>query len=374
MAIKRISSRVYRVIADVGLDPLTGKRVRRTRTVKGSRQDALRVEVELLSSRTPYIAVGEKITVREYLEVHWLPSLELAPATVYGYQLQVDRIMPVIGHLKLSELTPYHLDSLIREFEAQGTRLNIYKMLSSALRRAVRLGFIAINPLDRVDRPRKSQKKPITVLDIDGARELLEKVRGDVLEPLVVLMISTGIRIEEACGLEWIDVNLGDEPFIAVRRAVSCVAGRAALAPLKTESSMRDIPIGLEVATRLKEIKNRHDVLHRVVTAPQGGLMSPVTASKLFKAFCEEQNLPRTQLKNLRHTYATHLIESGTDIAVVSRLLGHASISTTASFYLQPLPRARKAASIVVSDMFFGDRKSDKSETQKTIDSLDKAL
>lgn len=66
------------------------------------------------------------------------------------------------------------------------------------------------------------------------------------------------------------------------------------------------------------------------------GTLTPPQAARQYKAYCKRHDLPHVPARNLRHSWATNTLAAGADIAIVSKMLGHSDIKTTAKYYLKP--------------------------------------
>src|SRR5215208_125829 len=156
----------------------------------------------------------ENMTVSEYME-RWLEDSakgDLGHRAYHNYRLQIRRhISPTLGRLKLSKLTAAHVQSLyaakLREGLKPASVRYIHAVLHRALEQAVRFNLIPFNPAARVDPP-KIRQEEITPLDAEQARSFLHAARGDRFEELYVLSLTTELRMGEALGLRWSDVDL----------------------------------------------------------------------------------------------------------------------------------------------------------------------
>ena len=116
-----------------------------------------------------------------------------------------------MGRLKLSKLTPYHVQCLyaakLREGLKPSSVRYIHAVLRRALEQAVRFHLIPFNPAARVDPPKVRQQE-ITPLDTEQARQFLQAANGEKFEALYVLSLTVGLRCGEALGLKWSDIDL----------------------------------------------------------------------------------------------------------------------------------------------------------------------
>ena len=163
------------------------------------------------------------MTASEYM-TRWLEDSakgDLGLRTYHNYKLQIRRhISPALGRLKLSKLTAAHIQSLYAAKLRAGLKPSsvryIHAVLHRGLEQAVRFSLIPFNPAARVDPPKVRQEE-ITPLDSEQARVLLEAAEGDRFEALFVVSLTVGLRMGEALGLRWSDIDL-DAKTLRVNR------------------------------------------------------------------------------------------------------------------------------------------------------------
>jgi integrase len=248
-------------------------------------------------------------------------------------------VVSALGNVKLSKLTPAHLQGFYRSKLDSGlsprTVQYIHVVLHRALKQALRWGLVVRNVAEAVDPPRVP-KKDITPLSPDQARTFLEAASGDRLEALYVLAIHTGMRQGELFSLRWHDVDL-DAGVVRVRGTKSARSRRTvtlsetALDVLRSHLKRQLGEIdkagslwrenGLVLATKIGTPLNRHNLTQRS-----------------FKPLLERARLPRIRFHDLRHTCATILLSRGVHAKFVQELLGHATIAITLDTYSHVLP------------------------------------
>jgi integrase len=168
------------------------------------------------------VSDGGNVTLSEYL-ARWLNESvrgSVKPVTHQSYKMLVDKhVVSALGNVKLSKLTPAHLQGFYRSKLDSGlsprTVQYIHVVLHRALKQALRWGLVVRNVAEAVD-PQRVPKKDITPLSPDQARTFLEAASGDRLEALYVLAIHTGMRQGELFSLRWHDVDL-DAGVVRVR-------------------------------------------------------------------------------------------------------------------------------------------------------------
>ena len=181
---------VFEMKFDIGFDPITGKRRTNYKTFKGTRRDAEKELRRMLREiDTGDYVEPSTITVGALLE-KWVQHMrsQVSPKTVERYeQLVSNNLLPVMGHRKLDQLRPHHIDTVYSKLLEDGrldgrgglspqTVKHCHRVLKQALAQAVRWQIIARNPADSVDPPRVTRKAP-DVLDMDQTATLLKTLR-----------------------------------------------------------------------------------------------------------------------------------------------------------------------------------------------------
>lgn len=306
------------------------------------------------------------VTVGEYLD-RWLSDSvrdTVRQNTFENYVYLVRKhIKPTLGRVKLKSLTPAHVRGLYREKLDSGlsnrTVNYIHVTLHKALKQAVNDALIPRNVTEAVKAPRPV-KKEVQALDSDQARAFLEAARGDRLEALYVVAITTGLRQGELLGLRWSDVDL-EARKLAVRRAlvagsVGSRTGARFDAP-KNSKSRRTVKLtgsAVEILKRHKAAQNEERLKlgslwedHGLVFPNRAG--KPMDHNNLyrrdFKKMLAKAGLPNTfRFHDLRHTCATLLLVKNVNQKVVQEMLGHATITQTMDTYSHVLPTMQDAA------------------------------
>ncbi len=155
--------------------------------------------------------------------------------------------VPVVGRVRLTRLTPQHLQKLYAQKLEEGlssTTVNhLHACIHSALEHGLRWDMIPRNVSNLVDPPKQAyfEQKPLSA---DESKTLLKAARGDRLEALYVLALTTGMRQGELLGLHWNDIDL-EESYLYVRTALK--SGGSLKQP-KSDRHRRSIiltPIGI---------------------------------------------------------------------------------------------------------------------------------
>jgi integrase len=336
-----------------------GKRIRKTRTIRGSRTDAEKALTKLLREVDQGdVASSGKVTVRSYLEGKWLPHVRtrIRPTTARRYeQLMRVHVIPQIGGVKLSALRPHHVQAVLDAMEgaAPASVLQCYVVLSGALKQATRWQLLSTNPAGGVSPPRPGRAK-LHVPDASEMKAILAVAAGTPYEVPVELAAGTGMRRGEILGLRWRDVNLED----AALRVTTTLQGSTFAEP-KTERSRRQMKLPARTVAvlrrhRAEQIERRLLVgpawrdLDLVVDRGDGGPLAPNTLSYAFRRFRATVGLDAVRFHDLRHGYATTLLAAGVSAHVVSESLGHRSSAFTMDTYAAVLPSQGAAAAAAI--------------------------
>jgi integrase len=333
----------------LGPDPVTGKKRYHSEAVRGSKAQAQRRLTEL--QRELDIGVftrPSQMTVREYLE-QWCrdyAETHVRRRTFEGYRGILDQyILPKLGAVALAKLTPRHVlemeSALLREGgeKDQGlspqTVLHVHRVLSSALKNAVKLGMVARNVAGAVEPPRVTRQETRT-LTWEEVYQLLEQVADPLYWTLILLDIQTGLRRSEILGLQWRDVDL-PSGTLSVRRAwVKLPSGVMELTAPKSGHG-RAVTLPPQSVEALSAHRERQwDALGNgdfVFCHSGGSPLNPDQVTKEFKRIAREAGMGDLRFHDLRHTHATLMLGAGVHLKVTSERMGHSSIAITGNLY-----------------------------------------
>ncbi|MGW2339071.1 tyrosine-type recombinase/integrase [Streptomyces sp. NPDC001661] len=292
-------------------------------------------------------------TVAGYL-LDWLQATapRLRPATVARYRDYVlADLIPDLGTIKLDALHRADLLAFAEAQQAAGrgpvTLHRCLRTLSSALTHAVHAGRLAHNPAlpSIVPRPAAAPVEPWSAQET--ATFLAHARRTEpYLYDLCTLMISTGLRRGEALGLTYEDLDLPGRR-LHVRRSLVAIDNRhPLLGPTKTTASSDWIALPRHAITVLRRRQRATGRTTGLVFARADGTPPrPQQVLKDFQKTAARAGLRRIGLKDLRHGTATLMLAAGIPLVLVSKLLRHTQLATTADLYTHlPVPAAKRAA------------------------------
>ena len=280
-------------------------------------------------------------------------------------------VLPVLGDVRLRDITPYMIDRLVHDLLrsgglkahrplSPGTVKVIRAALSTVFSVAVKKGILRKNPVEGSTPPREEPKER-TFLTDESSRELLEKldtVKNEQIRHAIRLLLYTGLRRGELLALHWEDVNL-QNGTLTVRYTLFCQKGITMLTSPKSRASCRIIPIPETVCRDLQEQRsyverlkeaagNRWSETGTVFVNHLGGYMNGEFLNNSFKKFLTENGFPKMHIHDLRHANASILINRGVPMKIVSEHLGHMSEKTTEEFYTHVFRRSRQVTADVI--------------------------
>jgi integrase len=366
----------YRVRVELPADPITGKRRTASKTAR-TRREAERVLAEWVADINRGSAVEPAtVTVAELL-TRWLTTVaayRVRPTTLEDYQATIDNhIIPRIGGVKAQRLTASTVQAFYAELHEQGVGARTVQLchlrLSQALAQAVKWGTLYRNVCDAVDAPRVTPKRG-KAWSAEEARRFLAASAGNNLEPLWVLIATTGLRRGEALGVRWQDLDL-DARTLRVTQAVVLYQNKPIVQEPKSPAARRVVKLDPETVTLLREHRTRQDAQRAalgrlwhdhdfVFCTGDGKVLNPNNLYRTLDAIMERAQVPRIRLHDLRHSHATLLLAAGTPLKVVSERLGHAKTSITLDTYAHVLPGMQDGAVDVVSGLLFAPKPAPK--------------
>lgn len=293
-----------------------------------------------------------KLTVGSYLD-QWLdgtkPTIKDSGWKRYEQSVRL-HIKPAVGSVKLSKLSALHVQKLYSAKLADGLSPRsvqiIHATLHKALKQAVLFSLVPVNVAERVESPSYKQRE-INPLNRGQIAALLDAAKGDRLEALYVLAVTTGMREGELLALRYEDVDT-EAGTVHIRRSIHA----GVLSEPKTKSSRRTIQLTRHAVDALRQHREKSTGEGFVFCTNTG---NPIRAQNLinrsWKKLLEKAGIPYRNFHQLRHTVATQLLEQDVNPLLVSQLLGHADVAFTLRVYTHPNDQARAKTARAMEDV-----------------------
>jgi integrase len=290
--------------------------------------------------------------LRRWLETH--AATNTTPRTQEGYRGNIDRyIIPAIGHIELQKLTPAQIQKMYTELLerhlSNRTIGHAHRVLSEALKHAVKWGLLTRNPVDATTPP-WAEEKELEMWDVETTHRFRDFYH---------LALLTGMRRSELCGPKWEDVDLiGGR--LSVVRTLQRIAGSGLMeGKPKTARSRRSIALSPQAVKLLHAIRGRQieeqlaagelwQKTGYVLTQVDGRSMNPNKVSQA--AIVRKAGLPHLTLHGLHHAHATILLTAGVHPKIVSERLGHSNIAVTMDIYSHVMPGLQEAAVLALDE------------------------
>jgi integrase len=326
-----------------------GKPRRHFETVRGRKGDAQRRLTELLSSldKGVYTPPG-RLTVAEHLH-QWLEGYvktNCSQRTLDGYQSIIERhLIPALGHVQLKQLHPQTIQGYYGkacEKVSARTVAKHHRLLSQALKYAVRQGYLGRNPCDLVDAP-SWKGRTMRTLTPGEVEVLFDMVQDSPIYPATYTAVSTGLRQAELLGLRWRDIDL-DMLSISVSQTLYKRRGVCQFKEPKTAHSRRRVAMTPKLALFLREYRAERESIYWQLGKPlalddlvfasvEGKPLDPSILSHEFARMVKKAGLENVRFHDLRHTFASLMFLRGAKPKVISEALGHASVAFTMDVY-----------------------------------------
>ena len=298
---------------------------------------------------------------------HWISTKrhELATKTHQTYsqilRLYVKPNLPRKGHIRLDSLKAKHIeqmrDAVLQAVRTVGsgddaqevplssrTAQLAVAVLSQALTNLTERFLLRRNEAKLV-KPLKRVKPSIEPLSESQAITLLEAVEQHRLKYLYHIALMYGLRKGELLGLLWSDLDF-DKKLLRVTGTLQDLRGKPTRKSTpKTKSSARSLPLTDRLVTMGREHLEQTlaeyalrgqawSLTEPVFSSEAGTFIYPRNFNTHFKRILKHAGLPdSTRVHDLRHTAVSLMLNNGQSLAVVSRMVGHSSVSVTADVY-----------------------------------------
>ena len=300
-------------------------------------------------------------TLKKFGEEVFMPAkaVTMSENGRYAYKGNLDHwIYPALGKLKMPDITPANISALLLSMQSQGkahaTCVKVYTILHSLFKMAYMTDVVPIDPMDKVERPkpRKNELKDADVeaYTVEEVQRIFTALEREPLKwrVLLRLLIDTGIRRGECCGLRWQNIDF--------KANTITIAGNLCYTPQKgiyldtpKSGKARAIDVDPEIISLLRELRQEqasHAISSYVFTQPNSPEpMHPQSPAKYMQKFSKKYGVPNLHPHKLRHTFASIAITNGADVASVSEKLGHSDKAVTLRMYTHADQESMKRAS-----------------------------
>jgi integrase len=306
-------------------------------------------------------------TIDEY-QKKWLAELEktdLKKSTKDSYSyLLTKHVVPAFGGERINSIDYSKLKAWVigqsGEYSKDSVRLQL-AVLRTMLQEAVNEGILTVNPVMKLGKFYRSARRIKEKIDPFTIDEL-HLIEAKCLEkfpdyyPFILCMARTGMRIGEVTALQWIDIDFSKN-YIIVRRNIP---HHGQVETTKTEASQRRVDMSPELAEVLRQLRTERkkealasgsafDMEDWIFRTDAG---TPVHYTnflrRVWHRVLDLALVRRRTPHDCRHTWASHMLASGADLAYVSAQLGHANPSITLRIYSHWVPGTRRITTSIL--------------------------
>ena len=277
-----------------------------------------------------------------------------------------------VGNLKPQDIQDFY-QSLFADGVVANTVIHYHALLRRAFQQAFKEERIDANPFDRVGRPKKNKFHGENYTQ-EELLTLLNLARGDVIYPAILLAGAMGLRRSEALGVRWSRIDWEKRTVLLDTKIVEYREnGKKKVEPveeMKNKSSRRTLPLPDPVVEMLQVQKEHREVYRKmfqgsynaqyldyVCVNQLGELLRPSYVTDHFRELLEKYGLRHIRFHDLRHTFASLLINQDVPLINVSNFLGHSDLSTTANIYAHLDKASKQASADVISDILQGENR-----------------
>lgn len=346
--------------ASVHLGYWGGKR--RRKVVYGDTRFEVREKLQSIQTQQSQglpIQTDERATIPQFLE-SWLEHVRprLRESAFRAYNARVNRWVVELDRVRLTKLTPQRVNKALQRFEDSGLTPTTVNHLRATLRIALadaqRWGIVHRN-VAALATPRRIEDREAAVLSPEQAKALLDGTEG-MEHALYATTMACGLRISEARGLRWQDVDIeGRQLYVRVQ--LQRRGGEWVHTEPKSRQSKRTLSLPTFAAEalrawrqaqreqRLKAGKRWANAERDLVfTTPTGQPLADSSVNRHLREDLERLGLPVGTFHMLRHSCASLLLAYDVPMKTIQHTLGHSQIGLTMNTYSHLQPAAQREA------------------------------
>lgn len=297
---------------------------------------------------------NSKVTMEKLFELYLnyaenIKKLEYNTLRPYRAYIK-NHLNPYMGDKKIESVSPLFIDEYFLQKQktlSSGTLKQHLSILNNVFTFAIKKHLLSYNPAEKVELPKIVQME-YSVWDIDTCRKFYQDIKGNRYYILFLLAITTGQREGELCALQINDYNK-ETGYLTVGHSINYRQERKCTKSGKIRSFKLPETVQKEVEKHIRIVEwqmrtqKGFNTDGYFVSNKQGKALNPKTLYTAFVSFCKKNNYPKIRVHDLRHSFATFMLEDGlVDIKTVSNMLGHARVQTTQQIYQKVTPKMKE--------------------------------
>lgn len=329
------------------MDYTQDKSVKKQKSFENEREARLYLDSIMYQKSNPIYIKNNGIPLNELMRANAQRKYDanLISDNQYGRILKTIELIEssAISHKKIDELNSDEIQGYLNSLKHYSNSYikKIFEQYSQAFKYATDRGYIYINPMHQVIKPKSNKKdKVVRALTIEEQQDFVEvllEIIDEVYRNIYFIEMFMGLRIGEVLALDLDDIDL-EKNLIHVNKTLTTDKdGKIILGTsTKTYAGTRDVPIPIFlrpfIIEQMKIAENNENKM--LFLSINGKYIDSRNVNRRLKKILKEKlNICDISTHSLRHTYATRCIESGMSPVVLQRLIGHNDVSTTLNTY-----------------------------------------
>ena len=328
-----------------------GGKIRRQKSFRYLEDAKEWLDREMFDDRYCGVKAGPDMTVRSLFKT-WIEQHNNVKETTRDSYESVwrNQLDSLLGDFKVKEVKMMHIQDIVNKLYQKGysekTIGNTKTMIGTMFKYAEANDLILKNPCSSMITVPKGGRgyDRLMVLTQDEADDLVAHLPDGRYKNMAILILNTGLRIGEVCGLMWKDIDFISRELHVNRSVWRSKTEGNVLGEPKTKNSVRTIPLTTDAMKALKNAKADRRKLRTNVFAIEygelvfpsdnGGILDRSGFDQMLKLYCKFSGMPNFSAHCLRHTFATRCVEAGMDYKTLQELMGHSSIRITMDTYV----------------------------------------
>ena len=339
----------------------TGKRRWKTLPKDARKKDAHKAlrDIESLLEKGIYLS-DKNVPTFKMVGTDWLQhkKLNVRESTWVMYERHLRLHFDEISELKINKITIATVEKFITKRQNGDMNINMLRKLivtfNQVMNYAVRHRLIDYNPVRDAERPvgqGGEEEEHISVLPPPQIQAFLNEVKGQKYKVLFMLAIMSGARRGELLGLQWQEIDWKNSQ-VRIRRTFN---SRKWYKP-KTKSSNREIDLGPTMMQELRKWKLAcpPSKLNLVFPNEEGNPIEPTQLTRIhFYPALDAAGINKIRFHDLRHSFASLLINQGENLKYIQSQMGHANPSVTLNIYSHLMESVNQEAACRLESTIF---------------------
>ena len=271
-----------------------------------------------------------------------------------------------VGSITAKDIEDFY-DWMFTSGVVANTVIHYHAIFGKAFKDAVRKDYLEVNPMLKVDRPKKNSFRP-NFYTKDEVQQLLEVSQDDPLHLCILITAYYGLRRSEVLGLKWSSIDF-ERKSMTINHKVTEQRVNGKYVPvvsdvMKNKTSCRTLPLIPAVEAELLRQKEKQQLYRKlfkksysteyldfVCTDQEGKLIRPNFVTEHFDWLLTKYGLKHIRFHDLRHSCASLMVMNGVSMKQVQEWLGHSTFSTTADIYAHLDYKSKQGSAGVIANL-----------------------